>query len=309
MPITLPPTRIASPATPPWAGRPRISITSASPATARAAITAAPPGQGWQSHPHQPGLRGVPYLRGVVTGQFPATPASPATVAVATMHHRPGKGNNHLVTNQDCVVCHAHCRLATRQFQSRRHHRQLPELPAAAPPEQRWQSSPPTRTARCAIPPWRGPANFSHAGITGTVSRCHNGTTAQGKGNNHLATNQDCVTCHATVGWTPRISITSASAATARAAITAAPPRQGRQSHSHQPGLRGVPCLRGVVTGQFQPRRHHRQPSQLPQWHHRPGQGNNHLVTNQDCVVCRHCRLATRQFQSRRHHRQPPELP
>ncbi|MEZ5571408.1 MAG: cytochrome c3 family protein [Halioglobus sp.] len=49
---------------------------------------------------------------------------------------------------------------------------------------------------------WR-PANFSHTGITGNCQSCHNGTTAEGKGNNHIPTTQDCVACHATVGWRP----------------------------------------------------------------------------------------------------------
>jgi len=48
-------------------------------------------------------------------------------------------------------------------------------------------------------------ATFDHAGITGNCSSCHDGNTARGKipPPNHVPTNGDCVECHQTTGFIP----------------------------------------------------------------------------------------------------------
>jgi hypothetical protein len=47
------------------------------------------------------------------------------------------------------------------------------------------------------------PANFDHAGVTGSCYTCHNGSTATGKGNTHIPSGTDCETCHSTNVWAP----------------------------------------------------------------------------------------------------------
>ena len=37
---------------------------------------------------------------------------------------------------------------------------------------------------------------MDHSGITANCASCHNGRTAKGKSNNHIATNAPCETCH-----------------------------------------------------------------------------------------------------------------
>ena len=43
---------------------------------------------------------------------------------------------------------------------------------------------------------------FDHADATGTCYSCHNGTSAPGKTNTHLATSNTCDDCHVTTSWT-----------------------------------------------------------------------------------------------------------
>jgi hypothetical protein len=39
--------------------------------------------------------------------------------------------------------------------------------------------------------------------VLGTCFSCHNGTTARGKGTNHIPSANTCETCHVTTAWTP----------------------------------------------------------------------------------------------------------
>jgi predicted CXXCH cytochrome family protein len=46
-------------------------------------------------------------------------------------------------------------------------------------------------------------ARFEHQGISGNCATCHNGSTATGKNNFHVPTNDDCSVCHYTTGFKP----------------------------------------------------------------------------------------------------------
>jgi hypothetical protein len=44
-----------------------------------------------------------------------------------------------------------------------------------------------------------------HADVLGSCFSCHNGTTAPGKSQNHIASDNNCDDCHNTNGWTPAV--------------------------------------------------------------------------------------------------------
>ena len=145
-------------------------------------------------------------------------------------------------------------------------------------------------------------------GITGNCQSCHNGSTAQGKGNNHLVTSQDCAVCHATTAWTPTFDHAgiTGNCQSCHNGTTA----QGKGNNPHHPGLRRVPLQGGLEARQLQSRGHHRQLPELPQRHHRPGQGQQPYPHQPGLRrVPFHGGLEARQLQSRGRHRQLPELP
>jgi hypothetical protein len=47
------------------------------------------------------------------------------------------------------------------------------------------------------------PANFSHDGITGACSSCHNNVVAVGKPSGHIETSVECDACHTSNAWLP----------------------------------------------------------------------------------------------------------
>ena len=138
--------------------------------------TPTPPGGGGGTPP-PPGSGTPPTPPG--TAPFVHTPIPPGTLC-GTCHNgtiATGKSATHITTALDCSTCHS-----TSAW-----------VPLAL-------AKPSTPVAPSAP---MGPG-FDHTGVSASeCAGCHNGTTATGRPENHIATTSRCASCHATTRWTP----------------------------------------------------------------------------------------------------------
>ena len=121
----------------------------------------------------------------------------------------PGKNGGHVVTNQDCSVCHVTGTFANATF----NHTGIVNNCASchdgsgAVGTIKNSGHLPT-TQDCSVchntTAFAG-ARFDHTGIVNGCATCHDGATARGKTPppNHVPTNGDCSDCHQTTGFAP----------------------------------------------------------------------------------------------------------
>jgi hypothetical protein len=121
----------------------------------------------------------------------------------------PGKNGGHVVTNQDCSICHVTGTFANATF----NHTGIVNNCASchdgsgAVGTIKNSGHLPT-TQDCSVchntTAFAG-ARFDHTGIVNGCATCHDGATARGKTPppNHVPTNGDCSDCHQTTGFTP----------------------------------------------------------------------------------------------------------
>jgi predicted CXXCH cytochrome family protein len=122
-----------------------------------------------------------------------------------------GMDAGHVVTSQDCGVCHAaggsfkpaifdHSGIVDNCVSC--HDGSIATGTAA-------KTNPPhipignQDCSVCHTPTAFAQATFNHQNITNNCGSCHNGITATGKDNDHVPTIGDCVDCHQTTGFLP----------------------------------------------------------------------------------------------------------
>lgn len=117
---------------------------------------------------------------------------------------------NHVVTSQDCAVCHVpggtfapavfnHTGITSNCASCHNGTDATGTAAKVNPPH-----IPITQDcSACHTPTSFAGAHFDHTGITSNCASCHNGSTATGKSNNHVPTNADCSNCHVTTGFLP----------------------------------------------------------------------------------------------------------
>ncbi|MGB5582895.1 MAG: cytochrome c3 family protein [Gammaproteobacteria bacterium] len=118
-----------------------------------------------------------------------------------------GKNPGHIVTNEDCSVCHVPGSFKTAVFS----HAGIVDNCAschngtAATGKSAGHLPTTQDCAVCHVTTAFAGARFDHTGITGNCDSCHNGNTARGKTPppDHVPTNKDCNTCHVTTGFRP----------------------------------------------------------------------------------------------------------
>jgi hypothetical protein len=122
-----------------------------------------------------------------------------------------GKDAGHVVTNEDCSVCHEPGTFATAVF----NHTGIVDncaschdgVTATGKDAKTNPAHIPTSQdcSVCHIPTAFADARFDHQGIVDNCASCHDGETARGKmpPPDHVPTNGDCSNCHQTTGFIP----------------------------------------------------------------------------------------------------------
>lgn len=124
-----------------------------------------------------------------------------------------GKPRNHVMTSQNCDVCHGVSGWSPATF---RHDLSMVTgqciqchngQKAIGKPQNHISTA--LQCDSChRVTGWT-PAGFRHdpAMVTGRCSTCHNGQQVMGKPQNHVSTTQECDTCHRVTAWAPAMFV------------------------------------------------------------------------------------------------------